>query len=144
VKKISSVNILPVLIILFFIIPAMGSEGWVKHYTDVNGDVILYKVEHRIKNIVQVWVKRVLSDEGEKEFIKDSRNNGFPTEGWKRLDHFTSLYEINCSEKTGRVLSVVILDKDSKILYSSSFGEPKWEYMFPGSIGDSFRKEVCK
>ena len=121
-----------------------SSSNWVKHYTDANGDVISYKIENKIKNVVQVWVKRVLTDEGEKVFIQDSRNNGLPTEGWSRLEHFTSLYEIDCQEKSGRVLSVVIYDKEGKIVYASSFGEPKWEYMVPDSIGDSFRKKVCE
>jgi hypothetical protein len=133
-----------VLILLLLASPAIGSSDWVKLYADTNGDVIFYKMEHRIKNIVQVWVKRVLSDEGEKEFVQDSRDNGLPTEGWNRLEHFTSLYEIDCKEKKGRVLSVVIYDKDGKVVYSSSFGKPEWEYTVPDSMGDTFRKQVCQ
>lgn len=121
-----------------------NSSDWVKHYTDTNGDNIFYKIENQTKNVVQVWVKRVLTDEGEKAFIQDRRNNGLPTEGWNRLKHFTSLYEIDCKEKNGRVLSVVIYDKDGKVVYSSSFGQPKWESMVPDSIGDTFRKKVCE
>jgi hypothetical protein len=125
-------------------VPEKSSSNWVEHYTDENGDVISYQIENKINNVVQVWVKRVLTDEGEKIFIQDSRQNGLPTEGWSRLEHFTSLYEIDCREKSGRVLSVVIYDKDRKVVYAASFGEPKWEYMVPDSIGDSFRKKVCE
>lgn len=137
-------GLLSVLMLVVLASPAIGSSDWVKHYTDTNGDVIFYRIEHRITNSVQVWVKRVLSEEGEKEFIQDSRNNGLPTEGWNRLEHFTSLYEIDCEKKRGRVLSVVIYNKDGKVVYSSSFGKPKWERTTPDSIGDTFRKKVCQ
>jgi len=137
-------GLLSVLILLLLVSPVIGSSDWVKHYTDSNGDVIFYKIEHRIKDRVQVWVKRVFSEEGSKEFTQDSRSNGLSTEGWNRLEHFTSLYEIECNEKKGRVLSVVIYDKGGRVVYSASFGKPKWEYTVPDSIGDTFRKKVCQ
>jgi len=124
--------------------PEKRSYDWVKHYTDTNGDVIYYRIEQKTNNVVQVWVKRVLTEEGEKEFIQDSKNNGLPTEGWTKLDHFTSLYEIDCSKKSGRVVSVVIYDKEGKAVYSVSFSEPNWEPTIPNSIGDTFRKKVCE
>jgi len=133
-----------VLILLLIVSPAISSSDWIIHYTDTNGDVIYYNIENRENNVVQVWVKRVLSDEGAKEFIEDSKNNGLPAEGWSRLEHFTSLYEIDCKEKKGRVLSVVIYNKDGKAVYSGSFGKPQWEDTVPGSIGDTFRKKVCQ
>ncbi|PKN18329.1 MAG: hypothetical protein CVU71_12550 [Deltaproteobacteria bacterium HGW-Deltaproteobacteria-6] len=142
-KKVFPVIFLPFLIVFLVATPLIASSDWVEHYTDESGDVISYKIENKIKNVVQVWVKRVLTEEGEKIFIQDSRQNGLPTEGWRRLEHFTSLYEIDCQAKSGRVLSVVIYDKEGKVVYAASFGEPKWEYMVPDSIGDSFRKEVC-
>jgi hypothetical protein len=61
----------------------------------------------------------------------------------EKLENFTSLYEINCNEKTDRVLSAVVYDTDGKIV-SSSFNETKWENIVPNSIGDSFLNKVCK
>ncbi|MEE9911741.1 MAG: hypothetical protein K4571_08450 [Deltaproteobacteria bacterium] len=133
-----------ILMLLLWTSPGIGSSDWVEHYKDKNGDVILYKIEHRINHTVQVWGKRVFSDEGGKEFVRDSRNNGLPTEGWRKPGHYTSLYEMECVERLGRVLSAVIYDVEGKVIYASSFGHPKWEFIVPDSIGDSFRKEACK
>ena len=96
-----------------------------------------------MQNVVQVWGKRVFSDEGRKEFIRDRVNNELSILGMEKLENFTSLYEINCNEKTDRVLSVVVYDTDGKIV-SSSFDETKWESIVPNSIGDSFLNKVCK
>ena len=143
-KKIHSVIILPVLIIFLLVSPVIGSDDWMINYEDMNGDVILYKIEHRIKNIVQVWGNRILSDEGREEFIRDRRDNGLSTEGLDKLGHVTSLYEINCRQKTGRLLSVVMYDRYGVIIYSGSSVEPEWDYIVPNTDGDTFRKKVCE
>jgi len=118
-------------------------NDWVKNYTDMNDDIIFYKIENRIKDVVQVWGRRVFSDEGRKEFIQDRIDNRLSVEGMDKIDHFNTLYEINCDKKTDRVLSVVSYDTDGKVI-SSSVVETKWEYIVPNSIGDSFLKIVCK
>ena len=151
-KKINSVIFLSVLV-LFLLIGCVSSSSnlvksgddndWVINYTDMNNDVISYKVEKRIKDVVQVWGRRVFSDEGRKEFIQDRIDNRLSIEGMDKLDHFNTLYEINCDKKTDRVLSVVSYDTDGKVI-SSSVVETKWEYIVPNSIGDSFLKIVCK
>jgi hypothetical protein len=151
-KKISPVISLSFLVI-FLIVACVSSlsnltkpgndNDWVINYTDTNGDIIFYKIEHRMQNVVQVWGKRVFSDEGRKEFIQDRANNELSILGMEKLENFTSLYEINCNEKTDRILSVVVYDTDGKIV-SSSFDETKWENIVPNSIGDSFLNKVCK
>jgi hypothetical protein len=62
----------------------------------------------------------------------------------EKLGHFNTLYEIDCQSKRDGVLSVVLYDTDGRIILADSFGNPKREYIVPGSIGDSFRKKVCK
>jgi hypothetical protein len=125
------------------VVKSANNSDWVINYTDTNGDVIFYKIENRVNDVVQLWEKLVFSDEGRKEFIQDRKENGLSVEGMDKLEHFNTLHEINCNEKTGRVLSVVTYDTDGKII-SSSVVETKWEYIGPDSIGDSFRKKVCK
>lgn len=151
-KKISSVISLSFLV-LFLLVGCVSSSSnlvksgndndWVKNYTDTNGDVIFYKVEQRIKNVVQVWGRRVFSDEGRKEFIIDRIEHRLSVEGMDKIDHFNTLYEINCDDKTDRVLSVVTYDTDEKVI-SSSVDETKWEYIPSNSVGDTFRKIVCE
>ena len=121
-----------------------SSVDWVKLYTDTNGDKVFYKIESRAENVVQVWGKRVFSRDGGNEFIRDRIDNGLSIVGMEKLGHFNTLYEIDCKNKTDGVLSVVIYDTDGRIILADSFGNPKREYIVPGSIGDSFRKKVCK
>lgn len=131
-------------IFLLPVSPVIGAPDWVELYTDANGDVVYYKPESRTGNVAGVWGKRVFSEAGVREFIQDRRDNGLPTEGLEKADHFNTFYEIDCERKTDRVLSVVIYGRDGKVVYSASFGEPQWEQTVPGSIGDSFRKKACK
>jgi hypothetical protein len=121
-----------------------SSVDWVKLYTDANGDMVFYKIESRAENVVQVWGKRVFSIEGGNEFIRDRIDNGLSITGMEKLGYFNTLYEIDCQSKRDGVLSVVLYDTDGKIILADSFGNPKREYIVPGSIGDSFRKKVCK
>jgi hypothetical protein len=121
-----------------------SSVDWVKLYTDTNGDKVFYKIESRAENVVQVWGKRVFSSEGGNEFIRDRIDHGLSIAGMEKIGHFNTLYEIDCKNKTDGVLSVVIYDADGRIILADSFGNTKREYIVPGSIGDSFRKEVCK
>ena len=121
-----------------------SSVDWMKLYTDANGDMVFYKIESRAENVVQVWGKRVFSIEGGNEFIRDRIDNGLSITGMEKLGHFNTLYEIDCQSKRDGVLSVVLYDTDGKIILADSFGNPNREYIVPGSIGDSFRKNVCK
>ncbi|MRR17485.1 MAG: hypothetical protein EG826_13615 [Deltaproteobacteria bacterium] len=142
-KKIRSIA-LSFLVSFLFAGPAMGADDWEKNYTDANGDVVLYKLEQRDAVAVQVWGKRIFSDVGREEFLRDRRENGFSTKGWENLGHFTSLYEINCPKKLGRLLSVVIYGTDGKIVYADSFGRPDWDDILPDTVGDTLQKKVCK
>ena len=142
-KKIRSAFVLTFLASFIFAVPVIGSDDWEKNYTDANGDIVLYKVEQRTKETVQVWGKRVFSDTGREEFLRDRRENGFSTKGWEKLGHFTSLYEIDCRKKIGRLLSVVIYDTDGKVVYADSFGKPKWDDILPDTVGDTLHKKVC-
>lgn len=142
-KKIRSAFVLSFLASFIFVAPVMGSDDWEKNYTDANGDVVLYKVEQRTKETVQVWGKRVFSDTGREEFLRDRRENGFSTTGWEKLGHFTSLYEIDCQKKIGRLLSVVIYDTDGKVVYADSFGKPGWDDIIPDTVGGTLHKKVC-
>ncbi|MBP7764342.1 MAG: hypothetical protein KA113_04045 [Syntrophaceae bacterium] len=116
---------------------------WLPVGRDANGDEILYKVERRIDHRVEVWGKRIFSEDGAKEFLQDSRANGLDTEGWNKPGHFTSFYEIDCRKNLSRVLSVVIYAADGRVVYSASFGNPGWTAIAAGSLGAIFREKVC-
>jgi len=142
-KKIRSIA-LSFLVSFILAGPVTGADDWEKNYTDANGDVVLYKIELRTKDSVQVWGKRIFSDIGREEFLRDRKENGFSTKGWEKLGHLTSLYEINCPARLGRLLSVVIYDTDGKIIYADSFGRPAWDDILPDTVGDTLQKKVCK
>lgn len=143
-KQFNAVIFLSFLMMFILVTHAIGSSDWLENYTDKNGDILLYKIERRTNHIVQVWAKRVFSDDGGEEFVLDSRNNGLNTRGWNKLGHLTSLCEVDCLKRKDRVLSVVIFAADGKVVYSGSFGTPGWDDIVPDSIGDSFRKKVCE
>jgi len=57
-----------------------SSDDWVKYRNDDYGNVYSYKKVNIDKGIVQVWRKKVFSDEGRKKEIQYLIESGYPTE----------------------------------------------------------------
>lgn len=142
-KSLYSVMSSSLLLAFWLTLPVWASSDWMKIGRDTNKDELFYMVERRIEDTVEVWGKRVFSEQGAKDFILDSRANGLSTEEWDKLGHLVTFYELNCKEKASRVLSVVIYAADGRIVYASSFGTPGWEPISPGSLSAIFQKKVC-
>jgi len=145
-KTVYSVIFLFCLIILLPVTPVYGSD-WVEFWRFDDGSVFFYNkvnIKHRTKHIVHVWEKGVYSDEGREEDIQSRRKEGLSTEGWDKLSHDLTLYEIDCKKRKYQILSGIIYNTDGSIISSFSFDEPDWDYIPPDTMMDTLRKKVCK
>lgn len=144
-KTVHSVILLSVLIILLFVTPVFGSD-WVE-YEENNNFITSYNkvtIKHRLNSIVQVWCKRVFSDEGREGENQIRRDYGVWTERYDKLSYTINLYEINCKKGMFRIISGINYDTDGIVLDSYSNEKVKWDYIVPDTMIDSLRKKVCK
>jgi hypothetical protein len=146
-KKISSIISLSFLVI-FLLVSNVYSFGWVKYKTDNDDNVYFYKketIKHLTKDIVQVSIKTVFSDEGKKYELKFLGENGLPdAKKYNSLSYEISLEKIDCKNNRSQFLSLTSYDADDKILFPYSYKEQKWEDINPDSLLDILQKKVCK
>ncbi len=92
------------------------------------------------KNIVRVWVRWNFTEKGVKDMV---RNVG---EKLEKLEYSISLNEINCAEKTNRLLSSLYYDNNGKMIYSISSSKlpTEWLFIVPESNADNLYKKICK
>ncbi|WP_085815324.1 surface-adhesin E family protein [Geoanaerobacter pelophilus] len=81
-------------------------------------------------NTIQVRTRVVYTEQGKKEALKVLHGLAQPS----RLYESRYMYQIDCAETEGRLLSVTHFDKKGAILKSSDFGDTTApEYLPPGS-----------
>jgi len=139
-------SLLSVLFVLIFVSPVFG-DNWIQYGTGSQGNIYSYNkdtVKWKTNNIVQVWKREDFSVEGREKRIQGLIGKGLPTNGYDKFSHEMGLIEIDCEEMKRNLLSIVDYDTDGNVLLSSSYNEPDWRYIVPGSVGDGLRKEVCK
>jgi hypothetical protein len=141
-KTFYTVIFLPFLIILLLLNPVNGADNWAEYSSSNDGTNIYYKkvsIEHKKKDMVQVWFKVVFSDEGKKDYI-----NQMTDKKWDKFSHILILQEIDCKKKMVQILSVTDYDTDGKVLETKSPDKPEWDHIDTGSMGDNLRENVCK
>lgn len=125
-----------------------SSSDWVEYGRTEDGDSWLYNdkniTKSRGKNIVQVWVKWILSDKQREERIRRIRKVGLSTEEWGKLSQEVSLLQIDCKNKKCQILSMTDYDTDGNVLNTGNVDKPEWIYIVPSSYWDILRKKVCK
>jgi hypothetical protein len=115
-------------------------ENLIIYATEKNGDEFYYNKDSvkRISGKVKVWVTIKYGDEGRNDFRK-----AVPSLNLENLSYTNDLYEINCMEKTLRLLNSICYDINGKVLYHM----PKptdWIYFPLGSIDEELKSRVCK
>ena len=89
------------------------------------------------KNIVRVWVKWDYTEKGVIEWV------GKLGKKYENLSHLKNLSEINCVEKTVRILSMIYYDNKGGVIYSSS-SPLELDFIVPESHGERLYKVTCK
>jgi hypothetical protein len=91
-------------------------------------------------NILDVWAKLEYTKKGVTGIIEKYGKY------YEDLSYSLELFEINCTEKRERILSITEYSVDGKILYVNSVQGhlPAWKRIPRGSVDESLYKTVCK
>jgi hypothetical protein len=89
---------------------------------------------------VDVWAKLEYTKEGITGIMKKFGKH------YADLSYSLELFEINCTEKKERILSITEYSVDGKILYANSVQGrlPAWKKIPRESVDENLYKTVCK
>jgi len=144
-KTVNLIIYLTILIISTFVSSAFCSE-WVEYGRNDIGTVYAFNkftVKHTTRDIVQVSVKRIYSDEGRKQQIQNRKNAGLEIKGYENLSHDESLEEIDCRKGKIQILSTIEYDKNSFVLDMIPISSD-WNSIPPNSRINTLREIICK
>jgi len=106
------------------------------------GSAILYydteEITYPSKDVVKVLTKWAYTEKGIKNAQEIFGKN------YGNLGYSTKSYEINCKDKTSRILSITDYNKDGTVILSNSKTNAEWSRISPESVLDSLYKMVCK
>lgn len=130
------------LIIAFLLISKLSfSQDWVYVTSDMEGNKIYCKSEYISNSIYfktyKIWFKVYYK---ETEYTK--YNTTIKTFNGYKL----KLYNISCSNKQMKLISVVTYSKNGELLNSNTIEEyyQKWNDVVPESIGEAQVEKVCE
>src|SRR4030042_3927136 len=106
------------------------------------GSAILYydteEITHPSKDIVKVLTKWAYTEKG----IKNAKE--IFGEKYENLSYSIKSYEINCKDKTSRILSITDYNKEETVISSDRKTNPEWSRISPATVLESLSKMVCK
>ena len=117
-------------------------EDW-RLYAKTDLHECFYNAENMIRSsrdIVEGWTKLEYTERGIIETVKKFGKY------YENLSYSLELWEINCTEKKHRLLSVTLYPVEGRILYTNQAGSrlPPWKIISRESIEERLYKAVCK
>ncbi|MBF0328203.1 MAG: hypothetical protein HQL10_03535 [Nitrospirae bacterium] len=102
-------------------------------------------IEFKNDGVVRIWSKASAKGKiGIDDKIKLLQRFGGNTKGYEQFSHSVSLFEINCSQRKSRVVSVTDYDKNGKSLESVTVPDFPWDAIGKGTIMDNLTTVVCR
>jgi hypothetical protein len=93
--------------------------------------------------IIKVLFKRKYSKVGKDLLIKLMKDNNVSISGWGKLDYETNLLELNCGNKTSKLIRNVQYDDGNEGLNDIEFLDPPIQQTRPGSLDEELLRRVC-
>jgi hypothetical protein len=125
--------------ILFGYSAAWGAD-W-KRVRSTGSAIVYYdakEITPASQNILKVSTKWAYTEKGIKNAKEVFGKN------YENLSYSIKSYEINCKDKTSRILSITDYNKDGSIISSDSKTNPEWSHIIPESFLESLYKMVCR
>jgi hypothetical protein len=131
--------------LIIFSYAEVWGEDWKLYFVHEYG-LFYYdtqSITHPSKKIIRVLGREDLTEKGVIDVVEDLGKI------FENSSHIINLWEINCLERTCRLLSLTYYDKKGGVIYSKSKLTSErdlieWDYIIPGTMADSLYKEVCK
>ena len=112
-----------------------------KQVRSTGGATLYYDTEeitHPSKDIVKFLTKWAYTEKGMKNAKEIFGKN------YENLSYSIKSYEINCKDKTSRILSITDYNKDGTVISSDSSTNAEWSHISPETVLESLSKMVCK
>ena len=137
-----------VLLTCLLILPCskdVGGADWISYY-ESNGLLFFYDAENISflrHNINQIWIASIPeSEEVRVKYIQNERKAGATIpENWGFL---TSLYEINCRNKTSTLLESKNYNIKDELIDTHTVKHPSPTNISPGTMMEELYKNVCR
>jgi hypothetical protein len=129
------------------------SSSWVSVADNIDNRRLYYnesKIKYLSKDIITVWTKMVYSEEGKRKIIYNfsqgkKNESKFRLDGTYNVDNDMKIYEINCKNKTIKLVNSFTYDENgSLILYHDHSPSNTYEYIIPETVFDNLRRKVCR
>jgi hypothetical protein len=157
-KKTLSAKFIILILVLSISVQFSKSEGaeWELYaenqnfsfYFDTTGIKKLKEIDlildHFRKRIAKVWTRRVTKGENGKNWqIQENKRLGLSVQGYENYEFTMYSKEINCRDKTVRVLSEADYTKDWNLLAKSETPYVEWKPIIPGYADEFLHKVLC-
>jgi len=139
-KDLTLSPLLAISIFLGYSVAVVWGADW-KQVGSTNSAIFYYdtkEITYPSKDIVKVLTKWAYTEKG----IKNAKE--IFGENYKNLSYSIKSYEINCKDKTSRILSITDYNKDGSVIPSNSKTNAEWSSISPESVLESLYKMVCK
>jgi len=127
-----------------------STDRWIYYGTTEDGNQYYYnKVSttyvspYASPKVVKVWEKIKYSEVGKDQIIQMNKKNGLSIDGYDKLNNVIFLKEVECINKTYKIIKIVDYDDEGKILDDIDYPKPTTRQIMPGSMGEAFRNKVC-
>jgi hypothetical protein len=141
-------GVIIVLLTCLLILPCskdVNGADWIS-YGKSNSLLLFYNAENitfQRHNINQVWTASIPeSEEVRVRYIQNQRKAGLAMpENWGFL---TSLYEINCKDKTSTLLESKVYNINDKVISTDTVKHPSPTHISPETMMGELYKNVCR
>jgi len=144
-KKRTVIIAIGCLLILLSLNDARGSD-WVVFGKDVLGNNWFYDKDSVLnvsKEIIKVWTKTVVSDEGRANLINQYNKGGVPTIGYGSLSVKEDLWFISCEDKKYEITQSTLYASHGRVLSATHYDD-SWIDVNKSSMIKVLMKELCK
>lgn len=120
-------KIIVLFLLLIFAVPVFASQ-WFQIFEKQSIDMESINTYGK-QNIIKFWVKAEPKDKTQKYLDKE-------------YSYVLSYFALSCKDKKSRIESIIIYDKNLKILHSDN-DVPNWENIIPDTYSDGYYKAFC-
>lgn len=125
------------------------ATDWILYSSPSNGNMYYDKssIKKVNKNISRVWTKKVLNEDGQKEYFSIFKSEKYAPDIPEKMSHIIYLQEFDCVNEKNKIPSMVVYDKKNNAVYSDSKDDDarydEWKDIIPDSVTEKLRNIVC-
>lgn len=122
------------------------ADRWVHYGTSPDGSQKHYdrqSITTVSPKVVKVWDRTLLSTDARNKVIEVRKRTQLPVDGWDKLNSVRVLREMDCDNRTYKLIRVEDNNERGGTIYEENYQNPKAVTIPPGTLTESLLKEVC-